>query len=99
MPASAPPSNASARSGAPGRSVSAPATSRRATPAPRGASQPPGPEELRRSGYDYVIAYLRHHLGAASLLRLDHVMGLHRLYWVPHGATARGGGYVRHRPG
>lgn len=60
--------------------------------------QPLSPDELRRSGYDYVIAYLRHHLGAASLLRLDHVMGLHRLYWVPHGATARDGVYVRYRP-
>jgi len=60
--------------------------------------EPLSPDGLRRSGYDYVIAYLRHHLSVASILRLDHVMGLHRLYWVPAGATARDGVYVRYRP-
>lgn len=60
--------------------------------------QPLAPEALRASGYEYVIAYLRHHLRVAGMLRLDHVMGLHRLYWVPAGATPREGVYVRYRP-
>ena len=54
------------------------------------------PERLRQSGYDYFRAYLRHHLEAAGLLRIDHVMGLHRLFWVPQGLGAAQGLYVRY---
>ena len=57
---------------------------------------PPHPEKLRQSGYDYYIAYLRHHLETAGLLRIDHVMGLHRLFWVPQGMEASWGMYVRY---
>jgi 4-alpha-glucanotransferase len=32
------------------------------------------------------------------MLRLDHAMGLHRLYWVPAGGDARHGVYVQYRP-
>lgn len=56
------------------------------------------PERIREDGYRYVRAVLAHHLGAASLLRIDHVMGFHRLYWVPAGASGRDGVYVRYRP-
>lgn len=52
------------------------------------------PERNREQGYAYVRAYLRHHLQQAGLLRLDHVMGLHRLYWVPQGLPASQGVYV-----
>jgi 4-alpha-glucanotransferase len=54
------------------------------------------PEEQRRLGYRYFIDCLRHHLGYARVLRIDHVMGLHRLYWIPEGADAREGVYVRY---
>ena len=56
------------------------------------------PEGIRRQHYRYFIAALRHHLRVAGLLRIDHVMGLHRLYWVPAGCSAREGVYVRYRP-
>jgi 4-alpha-glucanotransferase len=52
------------------------------------------PQRSREQGHAYIIAYLRHHLRHATLLRLDHVMGLHRLYWVPAGLPASRGAYV-----
>ncbi len=56
------------------------------------------PERIREDGYRYVRAVLAHHLRAARLLRIDHVMGFHRLYWIPAGASGRDGLYVRYRP-
>lgn len=55
------------------------------------------PERLREQGYRYFIACLRHHLRHAAALRLDHVMGLHHLFWVPAGLPAKDGVYVRYR--
>lgn len=57
---------------------------------------PLNPERLRRQGYRYFILALRNHLRHARVLRLDHVMGLHRLYWIPHGFPATDGTYVRY---
>ncbi len=54
------------------------------------------PESLRKQGYRYFIACLRHHLQYAGTLRLDHIMGLHHLYWVPSGMEAREGVYVHY---
>lgn len=54
------------------------------------------PERIREQGYKYYIDCLRHHLHHAGVLRLDHVAGLHRLFWVPGGAAAREGVYVRY---
>lgn len=55
------------------------------------------PERLRQQRYQYLIDALRGHLRLARLLRLDHVMGLHRLYWVPSGLDAAQGVYVHYR--
>jgi 4-alpha-glucanotransferase len=52
------------------------------------------PDAARRSGHAYFRQALAHHLRHATLLRIDHVMGLHRLYWVPHGAAPTAGTYV-----
>jgi 4-alpha-glucanotransferase len=54
------------------------------------------PDRSRAHGHRYFIACLRHHLQFASLLRIDHMMGLHRLFWVPNGMAARDGVYVRY---
>jgi 4-alpha-glucanotransferase len=54
------------------------------------------PDRQQEAGYSYLIACLRHHLGHASLLRIDHVMGLHRQYWIPKGMDATQGVYVRY---
>jgi 4-alpha-glucanotransferase len=54
------------------------------------------PEAMRAGGYRYFRACVRHHLAHAGVLRIDHVMGLHRLYWIPTGVDAREGVYVRY---
>ncbi len=54
------------------------------------------PEANRDNGYEYVTAYIRHNLHYASRLRIDHVMGLHRLFVIPEGFEARNGVYVRY---
>ena len=58
---------------------------------------PMHPDEIRREGYRYFIDYLRHHMRHADMLRIDHVMGLHRLFWIPKGMEATDGLYVRYR--
>ncbi len=55
------------------------------------------PERERAHGYPYVIRYLRHHLQQAGILRIDHVMALHRLYCVPAGLETRQGAYLQYR--
>jgi 4-alpha-glucanotransferase len=54
------------------------------------------PEAIREQAYRYVVAYLRHQLQYTSLLRIDHVMALHRLFWIPKGLEPREGVYVRY---
>ncbi len=57
---------------------------------------PMHPEAMRLNGYEYVIAYIRNHLRFARLLRVDHVMGLHRLYWIPDELSVDKGVYVEY---
>jgi 4-alpha-glucanotransferase len=54
------------------------------------------PEAMRKQGYRYFIDCLHHHLQHAGILRLDHIMSLHRLYWIPTGMDAPDGVYVRY---
>jgi 4-alpha-glucanotransferase len=54
------------------------------------------PEAMRADGYRYAIAYIRNHLRFAKLLRIDHVMGLHRLFWIPEGLEGDRGLYVEY---
>jgi 4-alpha-glucanotransferase len=56
------------------------------------------PEGLRATEYRYYIDALRHHLKHAAFLRIDHVMGLHRLFWVPRGLGPAEGTYVHYKP-
>ena len=61
------------------------------------AFPPMHPERVREDGYRHLIEVLRNHLRYAGVLRIDHVMGLHRLYVIPDGASATEGVYVRYR--
>jgi 4-alpha-glucanotransferase len=56
------------------------------------------PEAIRRQEYRYLIACFRHLMRHATVFRVDHVMGLHRMYVVPHGFGPLQGAYVRYRP-
>jgi 4-alpha-glucanotransferase len=55
------------------------------------------PEAIRRSGYRYLIEAYRQAFRHASVLRIDHVPGLHRMFWIPPGGDATTGAYVRYR--
>ncbi len=54
------------------------------------------PETRRQKGHRYYIDCLRHQLERAGLVRIDHVMGLHRLFWIPKGHEPAHGAYVRY---
>ena len=56
---------------------------------------PTRPEALRSNGHAELRATLAHHLRVAGMLRIDHVMGLQRLFWIPDGAEPRDGVYVK----
>lgn len=57
---------------------------------------PVHPRLARERGHDYFIACIRHHMRHAGVLRIDHVMGLHRLYWIPSGFDGDQGAYVQY---
>ena len=57
---------------------------------------PLSPTALRADRYRYFIRCVRHHMRVSSMLRIDHVMGLFRLYCVPAGRPATDGVYVRY---
>ncbi len=55
------------------------------------------PWRLRSAGYQPFIQTIRATLSHAGGLRLDHVMGLFRLWWVPRSADSpKDGAYVRY---
>ncbi|MBC7644087.1 MAG: 4-alpha-glucanotransferase, partial [Thermoleophilia bacterium] len=54
------------------------------------------PQLLREDGYRYTIACIQHLFRHAATVRIDHVMGLHRLFWVPSELETSEGVYVRY---
>ena len=54
------------------------------------------PERLREQAFAPFIAMLRANMRGAGALRLDHVMGLMRLYWAPPNEDARSGAYLNY---
>jgi 4-alpha-glucanotransferase len=52
------------------------------------------PSKLASAGYRPFIETIRGTMRHAGGLRIDHVMGLFRLFWIPEGASPADGAYV-----
>ncbi|MDJ0790801.1 MAG: 4-alpha-glucanotransferase [Acidimicrobiia bacterium] len=52
------------------------------------------PDRSRLDGHANFRKAIRQQLSVAGLLRIDHVMGIHRTWWVPRGAAPTQGAYV-----
>ena len=57
---------------------------------------PVNPLALRRQRFGPFIACLRANMRHAGILRIDHVMSLNRLYWIPNGMEPTAGCYVHY---
>jgi 4-alpha-glucanotransferase len=55
---------------------------------------PIDPITSRERGHRYFRSVIRNHLRHSDVLRVDHVMGLSRLFWVPDGFEPAQGVYV-----
>lgn len=55
---------------------------------------PVNPLALRAAGYKPLIRLLRNNFRTGGAIRLDHVMALCRLFWIPRGKSAAEGTYV-----
>ncbi len=52
------------------------------------------PAASRAEGHRYFARSVAHQMAVAGILRIDHVMALSRLYWIPEGAGLHDGTYV-----
>jgi 4-alpha-glucanotransferase len=59
---------------------------------------PPDERRHREDGYRHYIESIRKTMRHGGALRIDHVMRLFRLYWIPEGHNAAEGAYVKDRP-
>ncbi|HEY5714816.1 MAG TPA: 4-alpha-glucanotransferase [Psychromonas sp.] len=55
---------------------------------------PISPAQLQKTAYQPFIDLLRSNMRHCGALRIDHVLGLLRLWWVPDNATAVKGAYI-----
>ncbi len=55
---------------------------------------PMSPESLRESGYELFIRTIRQNMKHAGALRIDHALGLFRIFWIPSGFSPKQGAYV-----
>lgn len=53
------------------------------------------PERLRETGYAFFVESIRRNMRHAGAIRIDHALGLFRLFWIPTGELPLEGAYVR----
>ncbi|MDA8388471.1 MAG: 4-alpha-glucanotransferase [Nitrospiraceae bacterium] len=54
------------------------------------------PSRMRENGFALFIKTIRKNLEHAGMLRIDHAMGLFRLFWIPEGMKPEQGAYVKY---
>ncbi len=57
---------------------------------------PMKPARMRKTGYAEFVALFRANMRHFGALRIDHAMGLQRLFWVPRGVPTALGAYVKY---
>ncbi len=55
---------------------------------------PFAPEKMKATGYEFLVRTLRKNMQHAGALRIDHALGMFRLFWIPQGSMAEFGAYV-----
>ena len=57
---------------------------------------PPLPDKLRDSGYRPFVETLRRNMAEGGAIRIDHALGLYRLFLIPDGGAPSEGAYLRY---
>jgi (1->4)-alpha-D-glucan 1-alpha-D-glucosylmutase len=57
---------------------------------------PPHPHRMRATAYTAFRETLRANMRFAGALRVDHILGFMRLFWIPEGVSPADGAYVRY---
>jgi len=52
------------------------------------------PEKLRESGYELFIRTIQKNMKYGGAIRIDHALGLFRIFWIPDTVTPKDGAYV-----
>jgi 4-alpha-glucanotransferase len=52
------------------------------------------PEKLKETGYELFIRTIRKNMKYGGAIRIDHALGLFRLFWIPQGMHPKEGAYV-----
>ena len=52
------------------------------------------PEKLRESGYEFFLRTIQKNMKYGGAIRIDHALGLFRVFWVPEGLAPKDGAYV-----
>lgn len=57
---------------------------------------PMSPVGLKESGYEFFIDIIRKNMKYNGALRIDHALGMFRLFWIPRGMSPDKGAYVKY---